>query len=67
MTPPCHDLNVQSFVTLKISLLMQPLVLRSEKAACAYAHLLWSVLQLRPTGACKAHSAEGIVKPRGQS
>ena len=33
MTPPCHDLNVQSFVTLKISLQMQLLMLRSEKGA----------------------------------
>ena len=38
-----------------------------REGGCAYAHLLWSVLQLRPTAARKAHSAEGIVKPRGQS
>ena len=38
-----------------------------REGGCAYAHSLWSVLQLKPTGAWKAHSAEGIVKPRGQS
>ncbi|XP_061015752.1 small ribosomal subunit protein eS4, X isoform-like [Dama dama] len=31
VAPPCHDLNVQSFVTLKISLQMELLVPRSEK------------------------------------
>ena len=33
-----------------------------REGGCAYAHSLWSVLQLKPTGAWKAHSAEGIVK-----